>query len=323
MPPPRFAGRGAPFAAAAVLLFAAGALRAEEFFQIRDQNALLRGFYLPLPADTRADAGISLGAALLVSNTLNVESRGGEKLFVDGESAVLDLSLESSLSENWHYRFTVPVIHDSGGSLDSVIDTWHQAFGFSRGYRPFYPKKQIDYSYSGHGSIDLDHSQTGFGDVSADLGWYAFDDARRSFSLWGGLKAPTGSVADLTSDGAWDGALWANAAMRRAAWQFAAEIGVSQPFGDELFAGAAHRSAGFARLSATRTLGPNWSLRAQLDGQTSRVAGTELRFLGPSLQLSLGADRRLRGRWRIQMGFTEDAAVNTAPDITFFLGIHG
>ena len=47
-----------------------------------------------------------------------------------------------------------------------------------------------------------------------------------------------------------------------------------------------------------------------------------MRFLGPSLQLTLGAVRRLRGRWRMQMGFTEDAAVNTAPDITFFLGIH-
>jgi hypothetical protein len=30
----------------------------------------------------------------------------------------------------------------------------------------------------------------------------------------------------------------------------------------------------------------------------------------------------LKGRWRIDMGFAEDAAVNTAPDITFFLGIH-
>jgi len=38
--------------------------------------------------------------------------------------------------------------------------------------------------------------------------------------------------------------------------------------------------------------------------------------------LTLGAVRRLSDRWHIQMGFAEDAAVNTAPDITFFLGIH-
>jgi hypothetical protein len=77
----------------------------------------------------------------------------------------------------------------------------------------------------------------------------------------------------------------------------------------------------FARFAVTRDLGPVWSLRAQLDGQSGRVAGSDLRFLGPSLQLTLGAVRRLGNRWRIQMGFAEDAAVNTAPDITFFLGI--
>jgi Protein of unknown function (DUF3187) len=65
-----------------------------------------------------------------------------------------------------------------------------------------------------------------------------------------------------------------------------------------------------------------WSVRAQLDGQTGRVAGSDLRFLGPSLQLTVGAVRRLRGRWRMQFGIAEDAAVNTAPDITLFLGIH-
>jgi hypothetical protein len=314
---------GVPLASAALLLIAGGPLRAEEFFQIRDQNPLLRGFYLPLPADTRMDAGAILAATLLVSNTLNVENNSHERLFVDGESAALDLSYDGAPAQNWRYRFTVPIIHDSGGSLDSVIDTWHEIFGFPRGYRPFYPKKQIDYFYSGRGTVDLNHSQTGVGDVSADLGWYAFDDARRSLSLWGGIKAPTGSVADLTSDGAWDGALWAHAAMRWPKWRIAGELGLSQPFGDEIFAGAAHRSAGFARLSATRAFGPAWSLRAQLDAQTARVAGTDLRFLGPSLQLSVGADCRLRGRWRIQMGFSEDAAVNTAPDITFFLGIHG
>ncbi len=78
----------------------------------------------------------------------------------------------------------------------------------------------------------------------------------------------------------------------------------------------------FARFAATRALGSSaWSLRAQLDGQTARVEDSNLRFLGPSLQLTVGATRRLGEAWRIEFGFAEDAAVNTAPDITFFLGI--
>jgi hypothetical protein len=313
---------GSSIGAAALILFAGGPLQAEEFFPTRDQNPLLRGFYLPLPSDARQDAGATLSATLLVSNTLNVESNSHERLLVDGESDALDLAYENAWASGWRYRFTVPIIHDSGGILDSAIDTWHELFGFSRGNRPFYPKNQIHYFYSGEGKIHLNHSQTSVGDIAADVGWYAMDDARRTVSFWGGLKAPTGSVPALTSDGAWDGALWVNTAMRWPKWQLAAEIGVAQPFGDEIFAGKAHRSSMFARFAATRALGPVWSLRAQLDGQTGRVAGSDMRFLGPSLQLTVGAARRLRGRWRIDMGFAEDVAVNTAPDITFFLGIH-
>jgi hypothetical protein len=309
-------------------------LHAEEFFPTRDQNELLRGFYLPLPSDTRLGADATLGATLLITNTLNVEQRGRESLLVDGETDALDLTVDHALYSSWRYRFTLPIIHDSGGFLDSVIDTWHEAFGFSRGQRPYYPKGQIDYSYSGPANagamsnsnqmikIDMNRTETSIGDAAADLGWYALDDSRRTVSLWGGLKAPTGSVADLTSDGAWDGALWAHAALRGPLWQFAAEAGVMQPFGDESFAGDAHRPSVFARGAVTRAVGSVWSLRAQLDGETGHVAGSELRYLGPSLQLTVGAARGLGAKWRIEMGFAEDVAVDTAPDITFFLGIH-
>jgi len=306
----------------ALTVGASAELRGEEFFPTRDQNELLRGFYLPLPSDTRQDADATLSAVLMISNTLNVEQRGRESLFVDGETDALDLTLDHSISSSWRYRFTLPIIRDSGGFLDSVIDTWHEAFGFSRGERPYYPKGQIEYFYSGQGRLDLNHSATSVGDLAGDLGWYAFEDPRLTVSFWGGLKAPTGSVADLTSDGAWDGALWAHTALRGALWQFGAEAGVVEPFGDELFAGYAHRHSVFARTAVTRAVGSVWSLRAQLDGQTGRVAGSELRYLGPSLQLTVGAVRRLGAKWRIEMGFAEDAAVNTAPDITFFLGIH-
>jgi hypothetical protein len=311
-------------AVAAALVIRPGPLRADEFFATRNQNPLLRGFYQPLPTDARLDSGAVWSAALLVSNTLNVERRSQESLLVDGESTALDLTYENAFSRRWRYRLSAPIIHDSGGVLDSAIDAWHELFGFSRGARPAYPKRQIDYSYSSSSGakIALDHAETSIGDVAADVGWYAVDEERRTLSLWGGIKAPTGSPANLTGDGAWDGALWGHAAARWPNWQLAAEVGVSQPFGDEIFAGKAHRSVAMTRLAATRALGTVWSVRAQIDGQSGRVAGSELRFLGPSLQLTVGAVRRLAGRWRMQIGIVEDAAVNTAPDITLFLGIH-
>jgi uncharacterized protein DUF3187 len=320
---PRELGGGArPFLSIAAAAFIiSGSAQADEFFLVRDENPLIRGFYLPLPSDGRLTDGADLSATLSVSNTLNVENRANESLLVDGESHTLRLSYEDALYQSWRFRFTVPIINDSGGFLDSTIDHWHRWFGFNPGNRPFYPQNELVYSYSGRGSIDLTRSQTSIGDVSGELGWYPIDDAHRTFSVWGGLEAPTGSVAKLTGDGAWDGAVWAHGALRWPQWQLAAELGMTQPFGDEIFAGAAHRTSLFARFAATRALGSAWSLRAQLDGQTGRVEDSSLRFLGPSLQLTVGAIRRLGQSWRIEFGFAEDAAVNTAPDITFFLGI--
>lgn len=304
-----------------LILAAPGAASADEFFAVRDENPLIRGFYLPLPSDSRLSDGTDLSAAFSITNTLNVEHRPQESLLVDGESDALRLSYGDTFLQSWRYRFTVPLIHDSGGFLDTIIADWHRWFGFNPGNRPFYPKNEIIYSYSGKTDIDLMQPQTSIGDISAELGWYPIDDAHRTVSIWGGVEAPTGSVAKFTGDGAWDGAVWAHGAWRLPAWQLAAELGAAQPFGDEIFGGAAHRTSVFARFAATRALGELWSLRAQLDGQSGRALDSEIRFLGPSLQLSVGAVRRLGGRWHIDFGFAEDVAVNTAPDITFFLGI--
>jgi hypothetical protein len=294
---------------------------ADEFFLVRDENPLTRGFYLPLPSDSREGAGASFSATLLIANTLNVENDPHEKLLVDGESDTLDLTYENSFSSSWRYRLTLPIIHDSGGFLDPAINTWHRWFGFDSGNRPFFANNKLNYSYTGQGVINLQHAQTHIGDLAGEVGWFAADDAHQTLSLWGGVEAPTGSVAALTSDGAWDGALWAHGAWRWTHWQLAAELGLTQPFGDELFAGSGHRMAEFARAAVTRMLGSRWALRVQLDGQTGHVDDSDSKFLGRSLQLSVGMVRRLKGRWHLDFGFVEDAAVNTAPDITFFVGV--
>ena len=306
----------------ALLLSIGGLAQAGEFFSTRDENLLLRGFYLPLASDSRAADATTFAATFSIANTLNVESRGRESLLVDGESDTLRLSVDAAFAPRWRYRVTIPVIHDSGGFLDPAIDAWHRWFGFQRGYRPDYPRGVLEYSYAGSRSLELRDSQTSVGDVSAEAGWYALDDAARTVSVWGGVEAPTGSVARLTGDGAWDAAVWAHVAQRWTRWQAAGELGLAQPFGDELYGGAAHRTSAFARGAVTRELGQAWSVRAQLDGQTGRVKDSGLRFLGPSLQLTVGAVRRVSRRWTLEFGLAEDVAVNTAPDITFFLGIH-
>ncbi len=134
---------------------------ADEFFAVRDENPLIRGFYLPLPSDSRLTDGTGVSATLSISNTLNVENRGQESLLVDGENDVWVLSFDHALAQTWRYRLTVPIIHDSGGFLDSPIDHWHRWFGFDPGNRPYYPRNEILYVYSGKSTVDIRGAQTG------------------------------------------------------------------------------------------------------------------------------------------------------------------
>lgn len=294
--------------------------RAEEFFPTRDENPLLRGFYLPLATDSRLGDGAVLTAAFSVMNTVDYEARGTQQLLIDGESDTLRLMYETTPADAWRVRLTVPLMHDSGGVLDGPIDAWHRFFGFSQGSRPLFPKNALLYSTSVSGRV-VDAAQTGFGNLSTEAGWYAADGADRTVSLWAGLSAPTGSAARLTGDGAWDGAIWAHLAHRGSRWRWAVEGGLTQPFGDQIYEGAAHRPVEFLRGALTRDLGASWSLRAQLDGRTGRDPGPDLRLLGPSLQLTVGAAHTLGNAARLEFGFAEDAAVNTAPDITFFIAV--
>ena len=54
--------------AAALLWVRPGALAAQEFFPTRDQNELLRGFYVPLPSDARLDAGAASHLQVAIGN---------------------------------------------------------------------------------------------------------------------------------------------------------------------------------------------------------------------------------------------------------------
>src|SRR5258708_13338656 len=138
--------RGA--AAAVLLLLASSRARADEFFQVRNENPLIRGFYLPLPSDGRLTDGADLAATLSVSNTLNVENRGQESLLVDGESHVLRLTYEDALYQSWRFRFTVPIVNDSGGFLDSSIPHRHPPVCFNSGKRPSFPPNQPSHPHS-------------------------------------------------------------------------------------------------------------------------------------------------------------------------------
>jgi hypothetical protein len=306
---------------ALLLAAASAASRAGDFLDVRNDNPLLRGLYLPLPVESAAADGAAVSGTLAIENTINAEARGAESLFVDGEAVLVRLSFDAPLAPRWRMRLNLPLIRDSGGALDTLIDRWHGWFGLPRGVRPRYPRDRLQLSYDGAVSFDRRDSQSGIGDASAELGWYALDEPSRTLAVWGGIEAPTGSARALTGNGAWDAGLWLHAAWRGRRWQAGAEAGVLRPFGDEVFGGLAQRTSVFGRAAAGYAITPAWVLRLQLEAQSARLKDTQLRFLGPALIVSAGLQHRFGRRWDVQWGFAEDAAVNTAPDVTFYMSV--
>jgi Protein of unknown function (DUF3187) len=255
-----------------------------------------------------------------VTNTVNIESRAGEELTVDGEASSLRLIREGDVGA-LRYRLVLPFYLDAGGRLDSTISHWHRLFGLPQGLRPAIPRDQFNYAYvrAGGAAIHLDHGASGLADIDLELGSKPLVAGAWDWTLWGGLEAPTGNEQALMGNGAWDGAIWFAGGRRGESWAFALNAGLLRPFGDRLFAGDAERLSYFGRAAATRRLTDRWSVRAQLEGGGSRLDRSQLRFLGPSLQFALGLLRQGPRGSTVEFGFVEDAAADTAPDVSFFL----
>jgi hypothetical protein len=137
----------ARLAVATTLLLAVAAPVAADPLRVRDQNPLLRGIYLPLPAPTAADGdGWQLTTGVQWSNTVNIDVAPGEQLVVDAETVELEFGVTRALGA-WRFRAGVPVIWRGAGVLDSFIDSWHDVFGLPEGSRPRVPKDAYDVRY--------------------------------------------------------------------------------------------------------------------------------------------------------------------------------
>ena len=293
-------------------------------FAIRDQNPLLRGLYLP-HAVTRASADGRLvhQLQLTLSNTANVETRGGESLRVDGEATELRWLAAWQPAERLQVRFTVPLVHYSGGVIDGAIDEWHDAFDFAEGSRPIVPRGEFEYRYSSAvGTVQESDSGTALGDTAVEAGYVLKQTTAATLGAWLGVEMPTGDRSRLAGNEAWDLAAWIEGAGSPSQrLRLDGRIGAIHPGSAAPLPLESASWVAFGSLGATWGALPALDLRLQLDAHDSFVEDTELRLLSPALQLTLGAEYRQAGGWRLQFAITEDLRVGASPDIALHFGI--
>ena len=298
-----------------------------EPFTVRDQNPFLAGFGLPSAMPTRLaageDRGWSGGLDVSWGSTALVQQSGSEALIVDAETREARLTLQRPLSERFAFQLQLPHRYTGAGNLDGFIDGWHDAFGLPDGARSDLPSDAIDITYIRDRSqrLSMNSSASGLADIQASLGYDVVASEAAALSAWLSVKLPTGDADKLTGSGATD-VSFSLAGERRldADWSLFGQASVTW-LGEGDLLSYRQRSvlwSGLAGLSGRVWRG--LSLKAQVDAH-SAAFDSDLDFLNEAVVLTVGGDYRFASGWLMNIGVSEDIAVEHSPDVVFLLGV--
>lgn len=259
----------------------------------------------------------------------SVGERGGsEFLLLDGETHAVTLRMQQRLGERLSFGFELPWIAQSGGFLDPMIDSWHDAFGLSEGIRPSLPRNELQFVYGSGDSeqLRLDRNTSGLGDLhsAAVLRLAGAGNARNGLrlDLTADADWPTGDAARLTGNSGVDlaaGLRLSPGAASRFGWVLSAgvlwpgdvDLPLPPPSGRLLYYDVA------LAWAATQAV----DLIIQVNGHSGAYQGGPDSLSGNTLQIGAGALWHFGSRYSLRFGVFEDLRTDTAPDFATELAL--
>ncbi len=291
-------------------------------FSVRDQNPLLAGFGLPLAMPSRIRNEWTASLDVYWGSTALTQEVGDEAILLDAETREARLTLQGPISGRFAWQLQLPYRYTGGGNLDSFIDSWHDFFGLAEGARPLLPKDQtnIMYARSGARHIDMRSSASGLADIQAALGYSMYDTPDSALMAWLSVELPTGDEYDLTGNGATDVSLLVSGQHRlNERWSVFGQAAGTW-IGDSDLLPIQQRSVVWSAMAGVSVAA--WrglSLKAQIDAHTAAY-DSELDILNEAVVLTVGGDYRFASGWRLDLGVSEDLAVEHSPDVVFVMG---
>jgi hypothetical protein len=297
-------------------------------FETRDQNLfnLIHGQALPTDARLLSKDQNLWSSSLIVTNTLNSDTSSEEEIYLDYEAYRFNLSYQYGFDEGWNFKIDVPVMHQSAGFLDSAIDNWHTFFGLPRGNRPLVADDQYDihYTYQGQNLIELDEASTTLGDIQLAVAHSLIEQDSTQFSIWAGLKLPTGDSDKLSGSGATDLSAWLALNQQLAkSWRLNLNAGAvipgqsnfhNIPLSDYTLYG--HLMLGWL---ATDII----NLKVQLQGHTSFYDQSQLKILDNTYFATFGGSLKINSCQWLDFAVNEDIKVDSSPDASFLFSWRG
>jgi hypothetical protein len=267
--------------------------------------------------------GWAVGMDIFWGSTALLQDRAGEVLLVDAETREARVTLQRPISDRFAWQVQLPYRYTGGGNLDSFIDSWHDFFGLAEGVRPLLPDDQLNIIYVRDGArrLDIRSSANGLADIQAALGYRMHASAESALMAWLSVKLPTGDADKLTGSGATDVSLLLSGLHRlNERWSVFGQAAATW-LGDGDLLADQQRSvvwSGMAGVSVQTWRG--LSLKAQIDAHTAAY-DSDLDFLNEAVVLTVGGDYRFASGWRLDLGVSEDLAVEHSPDVVFLLSL--
>jgi hypothetical protein len=280
-------------------------------------------FGLPIWADVPEGAVFGLTAE--IANHYRLSRRGDERLILDGETHRLRLYYERPFDGDWSVAFDLPLLRQSGGFLDNVVDAWHSTFRLPDGGRDFRPEDQLEFMLAdGAGDFFvLDEPSTGPGDLQLSV-------ARRfgggeGVVVRGAIKLATGDEEILAGSGATDWSLGVfrqrEGTVRDRAAGYYYGLAVLDPGRPDLVRYPIEDLSWNGVLGGALSIGERIGIKGQLEVYTP-LYDTLLEELGQTaVQATLGGWLRFGDGTLFEFGVSEDLHVSTAPDVALFFGL--
>ena len=294
---------------------------------VENNAPISRLFAAPAMESAVIDPGFRFRLNGAIASHFVVEDSAQERLFYDGESLRIDAQLSYALNDQWRAVLTLPWLQHSEGQLDSLINSWHDAWGLSDGGRSAYPGDQLRYQYQGEDlSLDMARSQRGMGDIRFEIQRVIVANDDYALTLGAGRKFSRGDENTLLGSGSADHylrMLYTGRASQYPAITWNAQLGYDRLGRSSLLAPIQRRDSYFAGVGVEWQVHPAWSLAVQYDTQSAVTRSSLDALAGSQSGLLTGAVRwQPAPHWSFDISVIEDIAVNTAPDVTFQLTLN-
>lgn len=257
-----------------------------------------------------------------IANSFRVQSKGDEDLWLDGETVTGRLAWRYGVNAHWEVGADLPLLHHGGGVLDRAIDRYHQVFGFDRAGRDEVEHNQLHYQYDKNDRtlVLVDRSGAGVGDLVLKAARSLHTTETRALAARFSLKAPTGDSDRLYGSGAWDvaaGLHWADNQSFGEKLGYELSAGVLYTGNGDVLTDQRRNTVGYGSAMLAWQVVKKAVIKIQLDMHSSFYRSGFRELDAFSGQLSIGSSIQLAPRWQMDVSFSEDIVVDTAPDIVF------